>query len=176
MRLRFAFCVCLPSRSLLLQLNPSSNIRAAPSDTPYTQRSKRSRRSKSPRNQTRAASPKNSNSRSTRPADLRAVFRDGAQGTRSPAVCAVCLGRNKHSFIECTVERLWDGTSPTVATRVNKQLLVRGSEKPLCVDWQRARCISQSHDDRHICSGCLATTHGAQNCSRAQTTSSDLTV
>ncbi|KAG2107915.1 uncharacterized protein F5147DRAFT_531331, partial [Suillus discolor] len=83
-------------------------------------------------------------------------------------VCAVCLGRHNHKFIECSAEWLWDGTMLTVATWTNKQLLLRSSEKPLCVDWQRARCISQSHDDHHVCSGCLSTSHGAQNCSRAQ--------
>ncbi|KAG2093714.1 uncharacterized protein F5147DRAFT_558869, partial [Suillus discolor] len=83
-------------------------------------------------------------------------------------VCAVCLGRNNHNFIDCSTDRLWDGVQPTVATRTNKQLLLRASNKPLCIDWQRSRCTSQSHDDRHICSGCLATTHGAQSCPRVQ--------
>ncbi|KAG2749674.1 hypothetical protein P692DRAFT_201865201 [Suillus brevipes Sb2] len=43
-------------------------------------------------------------------------FQGSAHSTRSPAVCTVCLGRNSHSFIECTAERLWDSAFPAVAT------------------------------------------------------------
>ncbi|KAG2082664.1 uncharacterized protein F5147DRAFT_590319, partial [Suillus discolor] len=92
-------------------------------------------------------------------------------------VCAVCLGRTSHNFIECTAVRLWDSSFPAVATRVNKQLLLRSSDKPLCVDWQRARgCSSHSHGERHVCSGCLSTSHGAQLCPHAQTTASSHTI
>ncbi|KAG1836811.1 hypothetical protein DFJ58DRAFT_669319, partial [Suillus subalutaceus] len=92
-------------------------------------------------------------------------------------VCAVCLGSHSHSFVECIAERLWDNKFQTVTTRTNRSLTLRGSDKPLCVDWQRTRgCGSWVHDERHICSGCLATSHGAQNCSRAQTSSSSLPV
>ncbi|KAG2089432.1 uncharacterized protein F5147DRAFT_561800, partial [Suillus discolor] len=84
-------------------------------------------------------------------------------------VCTVCLGSNGHSFIECTADRLWDNSHPSLATRVDKQLLLRKSDKPLCVDWQRSRgCSSHSHNERHICSGCLGKSHGAQQCSCAQ--------
>ncbi|KAG1853196.1 hypothetical protein DFJ58DRAFT_660954, partial [Suillus subalutaceus] len=92
-------------------------------------------------------------------------------------VCAVCLGHNSHSFIDCTADRIWDNTFPALATRVNKQLLLRNSDKPLCVDWQCSRgCSSHSHDERHVCSGCLSSTHGAQVCPRAQTTASTHTL
>ncbi|KAG2747087.1 hypothetical protein P692DRAFT_20736691, partial [Suillus brevipes Sb2] len=108
----------------------------------------------------------------------RSGFQGSAHSTRSPAVCTVCLGRNSHSFIECTAERLWDSAFPAVATRRNnKQLLLRSSDKPLCVDWQHVgSCSSSSHNERHVCSGCLATTHGAQNCPRAQAITSNHTV
>ncbi|KAG1717416.1 hypothetical protein EDB19DRAFT_1816144 [Suillus lakei] len=97
-------------------------------------------------------------------------FPAGIHNTRSPAVCTVCLGRNSHSFIECTAKCLWDSAFPSVATHSNKQLLLCSSDKPLCIDWQRAiGCSSHSHSEHHVCSGCLATTHGAQNCPRAQT-------
>ncbi|KAG2138545.1 hypothetical protein DEU56DRAFT_715582, partial [Suillus clintonianus] len=90
-------------------------------------------------------------------------------GSRSPAVCAVCLGRHSHNFVECSSDRTWNSAHPALTTRVNKQLLTRNSDKPLCVDWQRSRsCTSRSHDERHVCSGCLATSHGAQHCPRAQ--------
>ncbi|KAG1893529.1 uncharacterized protein F5891DRAFT_962799, partial [Suillus fuscotomentosus] len=85
-------------------------------------------------------------------------------------VCAVCLGRNSHIFAECTADRLWDSSHPTLATRVERQLILRKSDKPLCVDWQRHKgCSSRSHDDRHVCSGCLGSSHSAQHCARAQT-------
>ncbi|KAG1893101.1 uncharacterized protein F5891DRAFT_963505, partial [Suillus fuscotomentosus] len=85
-------------------------------------------------------------------------------------VCAVCLGSKSHAFIECTAERLWDNSHSALTTRVNRQLLLRSSDKPLCVDWQHSKsCSSRSHNERHICSGCLANSHGAQQCPRAQT-------
>ncbi|KAG2744526.1 hypothetical protein P692DRAFT_20644595, partial [Suillus brevipes Sb2] len=131
-----------------------------------------SRRSASPHNRRRSASPtkKSAAPRNSRTSTgTRSGFQASAHSTRSPAVCAVCLGRNNHSFIECTAERLWDNTFPAVATRTNKHLLLRGSDKPLCVDWQRVgSCSSNAHSERHICSGCLTTTHGAQSCPRAQ--------
>ncbi|KIK34773.1 hypothetical protein CY34DRAFT_97328, partial [Suillus luteus UH-Slu-Lm8-n1] len=128
-----------------------------------------SKRSQSPRNRRRSASPgtskRHSTSRNARSANQRMGFPEGAHSSRSSAVCAVCLGKHSHSFIECSNERLWNSAHPALATRVNKH-----SNKPLCVDWQRSRsCTSRSHDERHVCSGCLATSHGAQNCPRAQT-------
>ncbi|KAG1751042.1 hypothetical protein EDB19DRAFT_1674640 [Suillus lakei] len=150
-----------------------SNLRIGLGDSFSNPRGRRSRRSVSPNRKRRSASP---TKRSSAPRTARAAagacsgFPAGVHNTRSPAVCAVCLGRNSHSFIECTAERLWDSAFPSVATRSNKQLLLRSSDKPLCVDWQRAiGCSSHSHSERHVCSGCLATTHGAQNCPRAQT-------
>ncbi|KAG1835950.1 hypothetical protein DFJ58DRAFT_670138 [Suillus subalutaceus] len=75
-------------------------------------------------------------------------FSNGTHGQRSPAVCAVCLGRNQHLFIECSAEHLWDNVHATVSKRVNKQLLVRSSDKPLCVNWQRGcGCTNCSHDE-----------------------------
>ncbi|KAG1730064.1 hypothetical protein EDB19DRAFT_1741483 [Suillus lakei] len=150
-----------------------SNLRIGLGDSFSNPRGRRSRRSVSPNRKRCSASP---TKRSSAPRTARAAagarsgFPAGVHNTRSPAVCAVCLGRNSHSFIECTAERLWDSAFPSVATRSNKQLLLRSSDKPLCVDWQRAiGCSSHSHSERHVCSGCLATTHGAQNCPRAQT-------
>lgn len=155
-----------------IQGNSSRSGQGEPSSH---KRSRRSRRSMSPQARRRSASPgpnkKNSGVRNSRTPAHQSGFQDSVHGHRAPAVCAVCLGCHGHSFIECTAERLWDNNFPAIATRSNKALLLRGSDKPLCVDWQRTRsCPSRQHDDRHVCSGCLATSHGAQACSRAQAT------
>ncbi|KIK42969.1 hypothetical protein CY34DRAFT_65847, partial [Suillus luteus UH-Slu-Lm8-n1] len=90
-------------------------------------------------------------------------FSSGAHGPRPSAMCAVCLRRNNHSFIDCPAERIWDNSHPVVSKRVNKQLL------PLCVDWQRGRtCPTRAHDKCHLRSGCLSASHGAQSCPRTQ--------
>ncbi|KAG2113841.1 uncharacterized protein F5147DRAFT_570836, partial [Suillus discolor] len=101
-----------------------------------------------------------------------AGFSNGAHGQRSPAVCAICLGHNNHPFAECPADRLWDNSYSTISKWV-----LRHSDKPLCVDWQRGRsCPSRLHDERHLCSGCLSLSHGAQNCPRAQTLSSSVSL
>ncbi|KAG2747017.1 hypothetical protein P692DRAFT_20738069, partial [Suillus brevipes Sb2] len=137
-------------------------------------------RSQYPAERRRSASPNKSASvpaRDARTSSRRAGFQDGAHRQQSPAVCAVCLGSHTHSFIECTAERLWNKSHATSATRVNKQLLLRSSNQPLCLDWQRSRgCSTRTHDERHVCTGCLSTTHGSQHCSRAQKVTSDHTL
>ncbi|KAJ8596778.1 hypothetical protein M405DRAFT_725554, partial [Rhizopogon salebrosus TDB-379] len=108
-------------------------------------------------------------SRSVRTISTGVGFQAGTHGSRTPPVCAVCLGSHTHNFIDCTADRLWDSSYPTLATRNQKHLFLRSSGKSLCVDWQRSRgCTNRSHDERHICAGCLSTTHGAQGCTRAQ--------
>lgn len=139
--------------------------------------SKTSRCPLSPQSHTHSDSPKhrkhNSNPRSSNGHMQRSGFQDSAHDSHSPGVCAVCLGRNAHRFIDCTADHLWDNSHATLATHVDKQLLLHKSDKPLCVNWQCLRgCSSRSHDDQHICSGCLAKSHGAQQCSRAQTSTS----
>lgn len=82
--------------------------------------------------------------------------------------CAVCLGRNTHRVIDCSATLTWDGKHDTIAERIHKALWTK-TGKQLCTAWQREEgCNSNRHDDRHICSGCAAVTHGAQNCPRAQ--------
>lgn len=82
--------------------------------------------------------------------------------------CAVCLGRNPHRTIQCTKTLTWDGKHDTIAERINKALWTKDG-KQLCTAWQRDEgCDSTRHDSRHVCSGCGATTHGAQHCPRAQ--------
>jgi hypothetical protein len=131
-----------------------------------------SERRGSPADQQHAASPSTiqKNTRLDKSARPASGFSNGAHGQRSPAVCAVCLGRNNHSFIECSATRIWDNSLPSASKRINRQLLIRSTDKPLCVDWQRGKaCTTRSHDERHLCSGCLSTSHGAQHCTRAQT-------
>ena len=85
-------------------------------------------------------------------------------------VCAVCLGCHDHSFAKCKEPKLWDGSAN--ASRKGEQgVLVAANGLPLCFNWQIPRgCNSVSHPDRHRCSGCGRTDHGAQGCSRAQKT------
>ncbi|KAG1896940.1 uncharacterized protein F5891DRAFT_570877 [Suillus fuscotomentosus] len=106
------------------QYSSSHNGPAEPSSNSHGRRSKRST---SPSHKRWSASPtkKSSAPRNTRVStSTRSGFQGSAHSTCSPAVCAVCLGRNSHSFIECTAERLWDSAFPAVATCNNKQLLL----------------------------------------------------
>ncbi|KAG1812959.1 uncharacterized protein BJ212DRAFT_1276120, partial [Suillus subaureus] len=87
--------------------------------------------------------------------------------------CAVCLGRHSHRTIECSATQTSDKQFSTFSERIRKGLwTIYG--KQLCTAWQREEgCTTPKHDPaclhvRHICSGCGATTHGAQKCSRAQ--------
>jgi len=94
-------------------------------------------------------------------------FQAGAGG-RVYSACAVCLGRHPHRIVECEAKMLWDSSHPSLAIRSNKILAMRDG-RPICGDWQRvSSCPSSRHDNRHICSGCASSSHGAQNCSRAQ--------
>ncbi|EPS94629.1 hypothetical protein FOMPIDRAFT_1134021, partial [Fomitopsis schrenkii] len=48
-------------------------------------------------------------------------------------------------------------------------LVLIDNGRTLCCDWQRLDgCNSHLHDSRHLCSGCGQSTHGAQNCPRAE--------
>ncbi|KAG1903140.1 uncharacterized protein F5891DRAFT_947912, partial [Suillus fuscotomentosus] len=67
---------------------------------------------------------------------------------------------------------LWNNKFPASSTCSGKSLLIQNSDKVLCVNWQRScGCSSRHHNECHVCSGCLATSHGAQLCARAQKTS-----
>ncbi|KAG2352861.1 hypothetical protein BDR07DRAFT_1312129, partial [Suillus spraguei] len=102
-------------------------------------------------------------------------FFSGAHGQGSPAVCAVCLGRTRHSFIECSIECIWDKSHPTVSKCLNCQLLIQTTDKPLCLNWQHGQgCKTHSHTECHLCSGCLSASHGAQFCPRTQAVTANL--
>ncbi|KAG2029021.1 hypothetical protein BDR03DRAFT_881993, partial [Suillus americanus] len=82
--------------------------------------------------------------------------------------CAVCLGRNLHCVIECNATLTWDGKHDTIFERIHKALWTKDGQQ-LCTAWQREEGRdSTKHDNHHTCSGCGATTHGAQSCPRAQ--------
>ena len=105
----------------------------------------------------------------------RPYFQAGTGG-RVYSACAVCLGRHPHKVIDCAATMLWDNTLPALATHSNK-VLVMQDRRALCADWQCASgCPTSHHDNRHICSGCASTSHGAQECPRAQKSSGSNTL
>lgn len=131
------------------------------------------RRSASPRqsHRRRSPSPRQSQRRRSPSPDSykrsRQDFRSSANGTPLSA-CAVCLGRHAHKIVECKAAKTWDNAHDTLCTRVGKILTMRDS-RPVCSDWQRVSgCNNATHDRRHFCSGCTASSHGVQNCPRAQ--------
>ena len=94
-------------------------------------------------------------------------FRSGA-GPRG-GVCAICLGRHDHTFSKCDGSKLWNGSPPGAAKKNEQGRLVAADGFPLCFDWQVPKgCTSASHPDRHRCSGCGKSDHGAQTCPRAE--------
>jgi hypothetical protein len=99
-------------------------------------------------------------------------FSNGTHSQRSPTVWAICLGWNHHSFVECSADHLWNNSHSAVSKCINHQLLIRSSDKPLCIDWQCGQgCTTCSHDEHNLCSGCLSTSHGAQYCTQVQAVS-----
>ncbi|KAG1835968.1 hypothetical protein DFJ58DRAFT_642451, partial [Suillus subalutaceus] len=102
--------------------------------------SRRSRCSASPPARRHSASPgagrKVSGTHNSKPAVHWQGFQESAHSNCSSAVCAICLGSHSHNFIDCMAERLWDNKFQIVTTHTNRSLTLRGSNKPLCVDWQ----------------------------------------
>ncbi|KAF8465633.1 hypothetical protein DFH94DRAFT_639669, partial [Russula ochroleuca] len=98
--------------------------------------------------------------------DRREFFRPSADSRGE--VCAACLGRHEHTFAKCDGHRLWDGSSGA-ARKHGLGKLVGTDGSPLCYDWQLPRgCQSTSHPEKHRCSGCGRSSHGAQSCPRAE--------
>ncbi|KAH7926111.1 hypothetical protein BV22DRAFT_1009859, partial [Leucogyrophana mollusca] len=81
--------------------------------------------------------------------------------------CAVCLGRHRHRVISCDAPRTWDNKHETHSLRKFKALYTKDGRQ-LCAKWQRTEGCVDKHDDRHLCSGCGSTSHGAHQCPRAQ--------
>jgi len=147
----------------LLAGGASSNYHHKSRDNHHSTKEQR-RRSRSPNQEQeyrRQSPPPDSHKRS------RQDFRSSAN--RGPlSACAVCLGRHPHKVIECKATKTWDNVADTLCSRVGKLLNMRDG-RAICSDWQRvAGCSDTSHDRRHFCSGCTSSSHGAQNCPRAQ--------
>ena len=105
------------------------------------------------------------NSRRTR-GEHDQFFRSGADSRG--AVCTTCLGRHEHAFGKCTARKLWNGAAAG-AKKNGYGRLVGEDGLAICYDWQLPPgCQSTSHNERHKCSGCGKTSHGAQNCPRAE--------
>ncbi|KAH9932402.1 hypothetical protein B0H21DRAFT_760592 [Amylocystis lapponica] len=99
----------------------------------------------------------------------RPVFAAGARG-QALSACAVCLGRHQHKVRDCNEGRTWDQAFATAACRVAGVLQLKDG-RALCFDWQQARgCTGTKHDAKHLCSGCSQSSHGAQQCPRAEST------
>ena len=93
-------------------------------------------------------------------------FRSGADSRGG--VCATCLGRHEHTFGKCEARKLWNGAAAG-ARKVGIGRLVGEDGLPICYDWQLPPgCQSTLHNERHKCSGCGKSSHGAQNCPRAE--------
>jgi hypothetical protein len=107
--------------------------------------------------------------RSTSPDDReRKVFQKGAAG-QSAAACAICLGRQEHDYAKCVKEKLWDGTTNSYATRGEDRKLTSVTGNSLCFQWQLTKgCSKSTHLEKHRCSGCGSSSHGAQKCPRAE--------
>ena len=146
---------------------PSRRQRGRSRSPPRAESSRRQRRSRSPyRGQESLPDRREKSVRDISRRIKTEVFQSGA-GPRG-GVCAVCLGRHDHTFAKCDNTRLWDG-SPCAARRNEQGRLVAESGLPLCFDWQVPKgCKSTGHLERHVCSGCGGTDHGAQGCPRAE--------
>jgi len=120
----------------------------------------------------RSSPPPYSHSRSPLPSSSKQpLFQPGA-GSKSPPVCALCLGREVHDVFKCQSNTCWDGTKARCCKN-DQGRLVTPTGNILCYDWNTRRgCTANGHDDCHECSGCGNKDHGAQYCPRAQKKSS----
>ncbi|KAI0037963.1 hypothetical protein FA95DRAFT_1506252 [Auriscalpium vulgare] len=80
----------------------------------------------------------------------------------------MCLGRDQHDVGHCNRARLWDDSRATRCTRNARDRLAVGDTE-ICLAWQLPNgCQSTNHLERHACSGCGDTSHGANGCPLAQ--------
>ena len=139
----------------------ASPTQAGASRGRYRSRSPTRENAYAPRQETRSRD----NGRRTR-GEQDQFFRSGADPRG--AVCATCLGRHEHPFGKCTAHKLWNG-AVAGAKKNGYGRLVGEDGLAICYDWQLpSGCQSTSHNERHKCSGCGKTSHGAQNCPRAE--------
>ncbi|KAF8164713.1 hypothetical protein B0H34DRAFT_643944, partial [Crassisporium funariophilum] len=78
-------------------------------------------------------------------------FQSGAD-SKSPSVCALCLGQDPHNVFKCQSEVLWDG-SKARCRRNDQGRLVSPTGCTLCSDWNTRRgCTMSGHEQCHECS------------------------
>ena len=138
------------------------------SRSPYrAESSRKRRRSPSPHDQESPSDRREKRARNSTKYTKKPEFFQSGAGPRG-GVCAACLGRHDHPFAKCEGAKLWDGT-PSAARKNDQGRLVAMDGLPICFDWQVPKgCASTSHPERHRCSGCGKTGHGAQLCPRAE--------
>lgn len=83
--------------------------------------------------------------------------------------CHKCLGRDKHDIRKCSRTSLANGKREVLCDWNAQRYLefIKGPHKGLevCADWQRPNgCTSRNHSEKHRCSGCASTAHGAGGC------------
>lgn len=158
-------------------------VRDRPLREPYRARRERSRSPRRSERRRRSASPPRRHSgafdRRDPPLGSRRLnppntasrphnFGRGAD-TPSPSVCAICLGRGHPEMAKCNSGVFWNG-KPSRCRRNARGRVVNPDGTEICLDWQLARgCSSRNHSDRHECSGCGRSDHGAHSCHLAQT-------
>ncbi|KAJ4494028.1 hypothetical protein C8J55DRAFT_447914 [Lentinula edodes] len=83
--------------------------------------------------------------------------------------CHRCLGRDRHDVRHCSRTSLWN-RKRGVTCKWNKQGFLEitsgtNAGLELCADWQRRNgCTSKAHPEKHRCSGCTSSSHGASSC------------
>lgn len=87
--------------------------------------------------------------------------------------CHRCLGRDKHDVRRCSRSTLWNNKREVLCNWNAKHYLeiAKGTHKglELCADWQRPNgCTERDHPEKHRCSGCASTAHGAEGCPEGQ--------
>lgn len=128
--------------------------------------------STSPRKQRAIANDANAaNAANTTNTDFHRSFREGDQ-PQLPR-CHRCLGRDKHEVRRCPRTKLWDSKRDVLCNWNAKQYLKisKGTHKglELCAEWQRPNgCTERGHPEKHRCSGCASTAHGAEGCPEGQ--------
>lgn len=92
----------------------------------------------------------------------------GSTDSRPSGVCASCLGCHKWSYATCNTSTLWNRQKGK-ARKNSQGRLVTADGLILCFDWQLpAGCQMSSHPEKHRCSGCGKSNHGAQSCPLAE--------
>lgn len=90
-------------------------------------------------------------------------FQNGASSSGLSA-CTICLSCSPHPIRECTLDKLWDSSKVRCSCSAGG-CIMNPQGNVICSDWQHpGGCSVSGHDNRHKCSGCRATDHGAQKC------------